>query len=270
MSERFARLFRRLKEAGEGAFVPFVTLGDPDREESARIVDTLVEAGADALELGIPFSDPLADGPVIQDGNLRSLGSGTTPDLCFELLGEIRGRYPDLPISMLVYANLVYTNGIDRFYQRAAAAGLDAMIIGDVPLEESAPFVTEAGKAGIDPVFFATPNADPATLQQVAEQSRGYVYLLSRPGVTGTDARAGMPVDSTLAELRRHGAVPGLLGFGISEPGQVREAIASGADGVICGSAVVRLIGEHQGQPAVMHQQLRDFVSRMKAATRQG
>ncbi len=189
-----------------------------------KIIDTLVASGADALELGIPFSDPLADGPTIQGATIRALESGTTPAICFELLGKIRAKYPELPIGLLMYANLVFGAGIENFYQKCAEAGVDSVLIADVPVKESAEFRAAAEKYGIHPIFIAPPNADETTLKTVSEYSGGYTYLLSRAGVTGAETKAGMPINHLLESLKTHNAPPALLGFGISEPATVKES----------------------------------------------
>ena len=267
MSNRYQDLFSRLESKNQGAFVPFVTIGDPNRDLSIKIIDTLVKAGADALELGIPFSDPVADGVVIQDASVRALASGATPDSCLEIIAEIRKLHPTVPIGLLLYVNLVYRNGIENFYEGCAKAGVDSLLIADVPLEESAPYRAAAEKFGIQQIFIAPPNGDQATLQKVAEYSQGYTYLLSRAGVTGADAKAGMPVEHMLATLTKHDAPPSLLGFGISKPEQVTEAIKSGAAGAISGSAVVKVIQENLDNPELLLQKMDSFISKMKQAT---
>ncbi len=264
---RYSVLFEQLAAKKQGAFVPFVTLGDPSPELSLQIIDTLIAGGADALELGFPFSDPVADGPTIQDANSRALSAGTNPDICFALLQQVRERYPALPIGLLVYANLVYAKGIDGFYAKAAEVGVDSVLVADVPVEMSEPYKEAALRHGIAAIFIAPPNGDDATLQRVAELGDGYTYLLSRAGVTGTESRAGKPVAHLLQTLRQFKAPPCLLGFGISEPAQVKEAIASGAAGVISGSAVVKIISTHQHEPATLLATLKAFISSMKAAT---
>ena len=266
-SGRYQATFAKLRANNQGAFVPFVTLGDPTPELSLKIIDTLVQNGADALELGFPFSDPLADGPVIQGANLRSLASGTTPSSCFDMLTQIRAKYPELPIGLLLYANLVFANGIEAFYTKAKAAGVDSVLIADVPVEESAPFSLAAKSQGIAPIFIAPPNADADTLKLVSESGEGYTYLLSRAGVTGTDSKAGTPVEQILASLTAFNAPPPLLGFGIAEPQQVREAIRSGAAGAISGSAVVKIIEAYQHDEARLLAELATFTQAMKAAT---
>ncbi|MYM60483.1 tryptophan synthase subunit alpha [Vibrio sp. OCN044] len=264
---RYQSMFARLNEQNQGAFVPFVTVCDPNPAQSLKIMETLVEAGADALELGIPFSDPLADGPTIQGANIRALESGATPEICFDLIGEIRAKYPDLPIGLLMYANLVFARGIDNFYQRCANAGIDSVLIADVPTNESAEFVEAATKHGIEPIFIAPPTASDDTLKSVAELGSGYTYLLSRAGVTGAETKANMPVSDLLDRLNQYDAPPALLGFGISTPEQVKQAIDAGAAGAISGSAVVKIIETHTEAPEEMLVQLSKFVSPMKAAT---
>ncbi len=264
---RYEKMFARLNEKNQGAFVPFVTVCDPNAEQSYKIMETLVESGADALELGIPFSDPLADGPTIQGANIRALDSSATPDICFEQIGKIRAKYPELPIGLLMYANLVYSRGIENFYERCAKAGIDSVLIADVPTNESSEFVAAAEKFGIHPIFIAPPTASDETLKHVSELGGGYTYLLSRAGVTGAETKANMPVDHMLDKLNQFNAPPALLGFGISEPAQVKQALESGAAGAISGSAVVKIIEANVEQPKIMLDKLGEFVSAMKAAT---
>lgn len=266
--DRYQAQFDRLAANNEGAFVPFVTIGDPNPELSLQIIETMIEAGADALELGIPFSDPLADGPTIQSATIRALDAGTTPAVCFDLIAQVRAKYPDTPIGLLMYANLVFANGIDNFYQQCANAGVDSVLVADVPVKESDEFRAAAEKHGIHPIFIAPPNADEATLETVSRYGGGYTYLLSRAGVTGTETKAGMPINHLLDSLKAHNAPPALLGFGIAEPAQVKEAINAGAAGAISGSAVVKVIENHLGDEAALLDNMRTFISEMKAATR--
>ncbi len=265
--DRYQSLFERLAAKNQGAFVPFVTVSDPTPELSLQIMETLVESGADALELGIPFSDPLADGPTIQAANIRALDSGATPALCFELIAQIRHQYPQLPIGLLVYANLVYAPGIDNFYRRCAEVGIDSVLIADVPTNESEEFTAAADRHGVKAIFIAPPTASDATLQSVAKLGSGYTYLLSRAGVTGTETKANMPVTHLLQRLNQYNAPPALLGFGISQPEQVKEAITAGAAGAISGSAVVKIIESNLSEPEQMLSELADFIKVMKAAS---
>ncbi|MBJ3815564.1 tryptophan synthase subunit alpha [Shimwellia pseudoproteus] len=265
--ERYDHVFAQLKSRHEGAFVPFVTLGDPSVAQSLAIIDALVAGGADALELGIPFSDPLADGPTIQNATLRAFASGVTPSQCFEMLAVIRAKYPALPIGLLMYANLVFNRGIDEFYAQCASVGVDSVLIADVPVEESAPFRQAALRHNVAPIFICPPNADDELLRQIASHGRGYTYLLSRAGVTGSENRASLPLHHLVEQLAAYHAAPPLQGFGISEPSQVQDAISAGAAGAISGSAVVKIIEKNLEQPDVMLRELTDFARKMKAAT---
>lgn len=267
--ERYENLFAQLKDRKEGAFVPFVTLGDPSVEQSLKIIDTLIEAGADALELGIPFSDPLADGPTIQEATLRAFAAGVTPSQCFEMLALIRQKHPTIPIGLLMYANLVFSKGIDEFYAQCEKVGVDSVLVADVPVEESAPFRAAALRHNIAPIFICPPNADEELLRQIASYGRGYTYLLSRAGVTGAENRAALPLHHLVEKLKAYDAPPSLQGFGISAPEQVTGAIEAGAAGAISGSAIVKIIEKNVAVPEQMLAELNAFVSAMKAATRQ-
>ncbi|MCC5851775.1 MAG: tryptophan synthase subunit alpha [Alkalimonas sp.] len=264
---RYQQMFQRLEQQQQGAFVPFVTLGDPSIALSRQIIEALIAGGADALELGIPFSDPVADGPTIQGANIRALQAGVTPGQALQLISEIRASYPDLPIGLLLYSNLVMAKGIDGFYQQAAAAGVDSVLIADVPLHESKRFRQAAMQHGVAPIFIVPPNCDDDTLRQVASYGRGYTYLLSRAGVTGTETQAASPAHHLIDKLAEYHAAPTLLGFGISEPEHVKAALRSGAAGAISGSAIVKRIETLHHQPEQLLQELTRFVQQMKAAT---
>lgn len=264
---KYIQLFENLNADKKGAFIPFVTLADPDLETSYEIIVTLIEGGADALELGIPFSDPIADGPTIQAANIRALSNEISTQACLDLIKRVTTEYPNTPIGLLLYSNLVLAKGIERFYQMAKDVGVDSILVADVPIRESKPFRAAAEKAGIDPVFIVPPNVKDETLRQVASYSRGYVYLLSRSGVTGAETKAAMPADIMINKLKEFNSAPPILGFGISAPEQVKGAIESGAAGAISGSAVVKIIEDNLDNKAEMLTQLRTFVSNMKAAT---
>jgi len=264
---RYQQAFAELAAKNEGAFVPFVTIGDPNREQSMAIIETLIAAGADALELGIPFSDPVADGPTIQKATSRALNAGINPDICFEMIAEVRAKYPQMPIGLLLYANLVYGNGTEKFMQKAADAGVDSILIADVPVQLGKQFKVAGDAVGIETIYIAPPNADDSTLKLVADQGAGYTYLLSRAGVTGAETKAEMPVGPLLDKLKSFNAAPCLLGFGISSPEQVKQAITAGAAGAISGSAVVNIIEKNLSDNAAMLAELHSFIAPMKAAT---
>lgn len=264
---RYEEMFERLQAAGEGAFIPFVTLGDPDLETSLAVVSRLVEAGADALELGIPFSDPIADGPTIQRATRRALAAGTTPGSCWELLAAVRRRHPKVPIGLLVYANLVVQGSAEAFYSRAAHAGVDSVLVADVPTLECDRFARAARAEGVCPVLIATPNASREKLGIVAQYSEGYTYVVTRSGVTGAEVEASTDDNDVLTVLDELGAAPPVVGFGISRPEQVSAAIAAGAAGAISGSAVVQRIEANMGEKERMLDELGEFGGRMKEAT---
>lgn len=254
---RYQAMFQRSGNAG--VFGAFVMLGDPDLETCARILDQLVAGGADMIEVGIPFSDPVADGPVIQAAGVRALAKGTTPADCFALLKDFRARHPDMPVGILTYANLVLARGRNAFYAQAADAGVDSVLVADVPLLEVAPYAEAARAHGIDPVLIAAANTPPHRLREIAKLGGGYTYCVARAGVTGADQEAVFDHAAMLDGLREAGAPPPVFGFGISRPEHVRAALAAGAAGVISGSAIVERVARGEDVAA--------FVAKMKAAT---
>jgi tryptophan synthase alpha chain len=256
---RYGAMFERLESRGEGAFGAFAMLGDPDLATSAALLDALVEGGADMLEVGIPFSDPVADGPVIQAAAVRALAAGIRTADCFGMLGDFRARHPDVPVGILTYANLVVARGLEAFYGAAAEAGVDSVLVADVPLIEAGPFLAAARSAGVAPVLIAAPNTPPERLERIAAEGEGYTYCVARAGVTGADSEVRF-AGEVIAALRAANAPPPVLGFGISEAEHVRLALRAGAAGVISGSAIVDRVSRGED--------VRGFVAQMKAATR--
>ena len=265
---RYDEMFAALAERGEGAYIPFVTLGDPNAEESLKILKVLAQSGADALEVGMPFSDPVADGPVIQSAANRALEAGITPDTCFDIIARFRSDYPRLPIGLLVYANLVVNRGMEDFYERAASAGIDSILVADAPTVEGEKFSACAIRSGVAPVYIAPPNASEGKLREIAEMSRGYTYFLGRSGVTGAETEMKAPQSERVRILKDAGSPPVVVGFGISRPEHVAAAIASGADGAISGSATVALIAAHLRDARLRDDALAAFTQKMKAATK--
>jgi len=264
---RYRAMFDGLAARGEGAFVPFLVLGDPDPATSAELIRALVRGGADALELGFPFSDPIADGPVIQAAATRALAGGFGAADGWAILAAARQEHPAIPIGLLVYANLVMHQGPEAFFRSAAAAGVDSVLVADAPMLESGPIAAAARAHRIAPVCIAPPNADDRRLARIARASEGYVYVTSRPGVTGADAALRSEARGLIERLGRLGAAPSLLGFGIATPEHVRDAIGLGAAGAISGSAVVRHIAQHP-PGAGLSEAVERFTREMKAATR--
>ena len=253
---RYAAMFHRLD--GDGAFGAFLMLGDPDLETSARLLDAVVEGGADMVELGIPFSDPVADGPLIQAAAQQALAAAVRVGDCFELIAAFRARHPDVPVGILTYANLVMARA--GFMRDAAEAGVDSLLVADVPALEAEPFARAMKQSGIAPVLIAAANTPDATVGRIARLSKAYTYCVSRSGITGT--HAGGEFDAGLVErLEAAGAPPCVFGFGISRPEHVRAALAAGAKGVICGSAIVDCAARGGDVTAL--------VRSLKAATRE-
>lgn len=265
--DRYGQMFTQLETKNQGAFVPFVMVGDPDIQTSVNIIKALVEGGADALELGFPYSDPIADGPTIQKASIRALSNKIKTDDCFEIIRQVREMYADIPIGLLLYSNLVLKRGIETFYQDAFKAGVDSILIADVPLREADRFIAIAQQTGIKQILIAPPNASDATFADIGKKSQGYTYLLGRAGVTGAETAVSIPASELIDKLTQYKVAPPLLGFGISTPAQVKDAIHSGAAGAISGSATVNIIAENLDQPDVMLEKLTAFVQQMKAAT---
>ena len=256
---RYARMFERLKERGEAAFGGFLMLGDPGPKTSAKLLDALVEGGADMIEVGIPFSDPVADGTVIQAAAKRALDAGVRVGDCFDLIAGFRDKHPDVPVGILTYGNLVVAR--PGFMRDAFEKGADSLLIADVPALEAGPFVREMEQSGLEPVLIAAANTPDATLRSISELSSAYTYCVSRAGITGTHADGDFD-QGFIGKLCAYGAPPPVFGFGISTPEHVRAAIRAGAAGVICGSAIVGLTQSTDSIDLV-----REFVSKMKSAT---
>lgn len=252
---RYAAMFERLGR--EGAFGAFLMLGDPDLATSAALLDTVVAAGADMVEVGIPFSDPVADGPVIQAAALRALRAGVCVAHCLDLISQFRKRHQQVPVGILTYANVVTARA--GFMRDAAEAGADSLLIADVPSLEVEPYARAMAQAGVEPVLIAAANTPKTTIERIAGLSKAYTYCVTRPGITGT--HAGGQFDAGLIErLTRAAAPPPIFGFGISTPDHVRAALAAGARGVICGSAIVECAARGGDVGAL--------VRALKAATR--
>jgi len=255
------------------AFIPFITCGDPDLETSEKIIAAIVQAGADLIELGIPFSDPTAEGPVIQEGNLRALKGGVTTDRIFEMVARVRRKY-DIPMVFMTYANVIYSYGADRleketapgsadvgrygpgyaddgssygaklFIERAAFLGIDGLILPDVPYEEKAEFEPLCSENGLDLISMIAPTSH-ARIRQIASEARGFVYCVSSLGVTGVRSEITTDIGSMVRLVREvNPDIPCAVGFGISTPQQARD-MAALSDGAITGSAIVRIAAQY-------------------------
>ena len=244
------------------ALVTFVTAGDPSPADTGAILDALVEGGSDIIELGMPFTDPMADGPAIQLANLRSLGAGTKTADIFRIATEFRGRHPDVPLILMGYANPMVRRGAEWFAQACTKAGVDGVICVDIPVEEDDTLGPALRAAGIGNVRLATPTTDAARLPQVLKGATGFLYYVSVAGITGKQQAAQDSIDTAIVRLKSQTDLPVAVGFGIRTPAQA-AAVAKTADGVVVGSAIVELIGTH-GSAAVPH--VRDYVKSLASA----
>jgi tryptophan synthase alpha chain len=257
---RIEKVFAAVKRP---AFIGFVVAGDPDKGTCIRIARALIAGGTDILELGVPFSDPVADGPTIQKADERALAAGTTPDTVFDIVREIR-RESEVPIVFLTYYNIVHHRGIERFYHEANDAGVDGILIADMPVEESEGVCAVASRYGIDPVFLVAQTTSDDRIRKIASKARGYLYLVAAFGVTGVREQVSEGAIDLLHRVRRHTALPLALGFGISTPAHARICARAGADGVIVGSALVGIVERKLDDPDAMERELKEYVSSMK------
>lgn len=251
-----------IKEAFKNgkAFIPFITTGDPDLETTGKIVRAMAEAGADLIELGIPFSDPTAEGPVIQGANIRALAGGVTTDKIFDFVKELR-RDVKVPLVFMTYANVVFSYGIERFAAKCEEVGMDGLILPDVPFEEKEEFAPAFRAHGVDFISLIAPTSE-NRIAEIAKEAEGFLYVVSSLGVTGERAEICTNIGSMVEKIREVTDVPCAVGFGISTPEQAAE-MAKFADGVIVGSAIVKRIGEHGRDAAPV---VGAFVGEMKQA----
>jgi len=224
------------------AFIPFVTCGDPDIETTAEIVRAMSAAGADLIELGIPFSDPTAEGPVIQEANLRALTGGATTDKIFDLVRELR-RDVKTPLVFMTYANVVFSYGVEKFVSTCAEIGIDGLILPDVPFEERGDFLPACEKYGIDLIPLIAPTSHDR-IAMIAREAKGFIYIVSSLGVTGVRSSITTDIDSMVEVVRANTTTPCAVGFGISTPEQA-SSMAAASDGAIVGSAIVKLVAKH-------------------------
>ena len=242
------------------AFIAFLTAGDPDYETSLADFKAVIEAGADLIEVGIPFSDPIAEGPVIQEADIRALSSGMTTDKVFRLVKDLRKDY-DLPIVFMTYANPVYHYGADKFFKNASEAGADGIIIPDCPFEERGEFEDSAAKYGMDFISMIAPTSEDR-IKTIASKARGFIYVVSSLGVTGVRSSITTDLDSIIKLIKEATDTPAAIGFGISTPEQA-ATMSKKADGVIVGSAMVKIVAQY-GKEAPA--KLSEYVKSIKNA----
>ena len=247
MNDRYRARFDQLKKSGAKAFMPFTVLGWPDKAKSLNVIHCMIESGATALELGIPFSDPVADGPVIAKASFEALEKGFKTQDAFDLIFQVRKIDNSIPIGILVYYNVVLAHGLAQFFDHAKAAGIDGVLIADLPVESAHEVLPHARKAGIDLIFIVSPVTTDERLEKICSNAGGFIYLVSRLGVTGTDKSATKMDDLThlIDRLHELTTLPVCAGFGVSNKATASKLLKLGADGVIVGSRVIELVRDH-------------------------
>jgi tryptophan synthase alpha chain len=261
---RLQATFKRLRARGEGALIGYLMAGDPDPERSYAYARALIAGGVDVLELGLPFSDPIADGPVIQAASVRALRAGTTPAVVLELVRRLRRESP-IPIVLMTYYNPILAMGEAQFCKRCMNTGIDGLVVPDLPVEEAEPLLAQARRTRIDVVFLATPETDDGRLERIAQATSGFLYLVARYGVTGASTEMGPAFWGLIQRVRAHlpEELPLAVGFGIARPEQVRTVLRAGAQGAIVGTAFVQRVAD--GAPP---EALRALAQQLKAVTR--
>jgi len=265
---RLVRKFQDLSKRNERALICYVVAGYPDIGITERIVNTLASAGADIIEIGIPFSDPIADGPIIQEASYDALVRGITPEKCLSLAHRIRKRFPDLPILIMTYSNILLKKGFEKFMIRSKKLGIDGFILPDMTVEESDCYIKKASRLGLATIFLVSPNTSEQRMNNIVNRSSGFVYLVSVYGITGT---RNSFEDYTLYAIKHakritESRLPVVVGFGITKPSHVRSMIAAGADAVIVGSAIVKKIRSNRSNQKKMLEKLHSYVTEMKRA----
>lgn len=251
---RISKVFKK-----EKAFIAFITGGDPDVETSYELIKTMAVSGADIIEIGIPFSDPIAEGPVIQEASLRALKAGTTTDLLFHMVEKLRKEI-DTPLVFMTYVNPIYVYGTERFMEKCAEVGVDGVIVPDVPFEERAELSGQCRKHGVELISMIAPTSR-ERIEMIAKEAEGFIYCVSSLGVTGVRSEIKTDIGTMVKHVKKVTDVPCAVGFGIATPEQA-EKMAALSDGAIVGSAIVKLVAEY-GNRAVPY--VSDYVKSMKA-----
>ncbi|QCI26355.1 tryptophan synthase subunit alpha [Buchnera aphidicola] len=265
---RYENIFKKLKLIKERCFIPFITIGYPSEKIFLKIIDTCVQSGADALELGIPFSEPLSDGPIIQQSNLHALCSGITILKCFNIIKQIRIKYFSLPIGILIYTNMILNQKINYFYQLCQKYDIDSVLIPDLPIEEYTEFYKYAKKNNIFSILICPPNANDSLLYNIANKGQGYIYLVSRPGVTGLINKKNYINKNIIKKLKLYHSVPIIQGFGIYTVEQIITSLSLGVHGVICGSVIIQLIKKYYNQEHILIPKIKNIIKKFKNITK--
>ena len=263
---RLENTFERLRNCGEKALITFITAGDPDIDTTEKLVLEMEKKGADIIELGMPFSDPLADGPIIQKSSQRALERGMNTSLFFEMVSRLR-RKTQVPLVVLTYYNPVFSYGEEKFIRDAARAGIDGLVIPDLPLEESRLMQSVTLQQGVDLIYLLTPTSTEERIRLTAERAQGFIYCVALTGVTGVRENISLKAEEMVNRIRKFTSLPLALGFGISTPQQA-ESAAAFCDGVIVGSGIVRMVEQLGESPEDLLKEVGNFVSSLKEGTR--
>ena len=261
----YKQLFSELSELKRAALIPFFVIGDPDFDTSVRIVKTAIDAGADVLELGIPFSDPIADGPTIQKADIRARNSGMSVAKALEFTRKVKD-YKDIPIGLLMYYNLIYQYGTEKFFSDFYQAGVNSVLVADLSIDDADEIIPAATSAGLDTVFMVTPNTDTERMKLIVSKTTGFIYTVSLLGVTGSREKLSDVVEELVGKLKKLTSVPICVGFGISKAEHAASVASAGADGVIIGSKIVGLIESNLGNREKMLAEISTFLSDVRSA----
>ncbi len=261
----YQQAFAELKRQNRAALIPFFVIGDPDYQTSLAVVKAAVDAEADILELGIPFSDPIADGPTIQKADVRAMRSGMNVHQALEFIREVKS-HKDIPIGLLMYYNLIHRYGMERFFTDFHRAGVNSVLVADLSIDDAAEVIGPSRSAGVDTVFMVTPNTEPDRMRRIASQTTGFIYAVSLLGVTGSRETLSNTVEGLVRQLKSLTDVPVCVGFGVSKPEHARTIADAGADGVIIGSRLVAMIENHLNDPAAAIKEVAGFLGEVKAA----
>lgn len=262
--DRITKTFQSTQRAKQGVFMAGMVPGYPDIKTSFEIAKAIIKTGADILELSASFSDPVADGPTLQQAHSQVLEQGINKSQIFQLYKKIRSFSSDIPLFVIEYANCVYQPGIDKYYQNLADSGIDALLIPDLSLEEAAPFIRAANKHKINQIFIVAPTTDKKRLNKISRASKGFLYLVTITGVTGQRNKFLQETGRFIKRVKQTSSLPLIAGFGISKPEHVREALSAGADGVVTCSAIINLINQHKNRQKVMLKKLAEYIQKMK------
>lgn len=264
---RIGKKFSELRKRNQAALICYMVGGYPDLRTSRSIIETLVRAGADMIEIGIPFSDPIADGPIIQEASHHALIHGVSPQQCVALAGHTRKLFPELPLIFMTYSNILYRIGFEPFMTKARDSGIDGFILPDMSIEESEEYIKISRNLGISSIFIVSPNTEDSRVRRIMNASTGFLYTVSVYGVTGVRSTLYDRSVKRIVKLRKNSnpTLPVAVGFGVQKPDHVSMMVAAGADGIIMGSSLIKIIRTSDDNPNMLND-LYNYVKRMKNA----